>query len=156
MEIQYGMHLNMVSSPCKLIPRVPSIKLVRDAKLKHVSAVRLVEFLCSQALANNDSEFWRSFASVNVIFDAASSGIVEILRICFRFFPDMVWNHMPHGGYATQIAIENRQEKVFSFLCKMPTISKMQVMQVESGYRQDYVASSHLAAKFAFQVESIP
>ncbi|CAJ2640912.1 unnamed protein product [Trifolium pratense] len=155
-ELEYG---NTIWNALEF---VPSIKLVRDAKLRHVSAVRLVEFVCSQALTKNDCRFWQSDRIVNVIFDATSSGIVEILRICFRFFPDMVWNHMPNGGYVTQIAIENRQEKVFSFLCKMPTISIMQVMQIMSSTTtfqhkdSDYPPTSHLAARFASQVESIP
>jgi hypothetical protein len=114
--------------------------------------VRLVEFLCSQASAKNDCQFWQSFVSAEIILSATSSGIVEILRICFLFFPDLIWSHMPNEGYVAQIAIKNRQEKVFSLLCKMPTICKMQVLTLdESGN-----ATSHLAARLASQVESIP
>ncbi|MCH96154.1 ankyrin repeat protein, partial [Trifolium medium] len=137
----------------KLIPRVPSIKLARDAKLRHVSAVRVVEFVCSQVSANNDSQFWQS-PNVGIIFNAISSGIVEIVSICFRLFPDLVWTHNPNEGYAAQVAIRNRQEKVFSLLCKMPSICKMQVMHIfTSG---PYTSTSHLAARFASQVKSIP
>jgi hypothetical protein len=115
--------------------------------------VRLVEFLCSQASAKNDCQFWQSFVSAEIILSATSSGIVEILRICFLFFPDLIWSHIPNEGYVAQIAISNRQEKVFSLLCKKPTICKMQVLTLdESKY-----ATSHLAAtRFASQVDLIP
>ncbi|XP_004500133.1 uncharacterized protein [Cicer arietinum] len=130
---------------------VPSIKLLRDTKLKHVSAVRLVEFVSSQASTKNDNQFWQSFVSADIIFSATSSGIVEILRICFQFFPDLVWTHMPNEGYVAQIAIKNRQEKVFSLLCKMPIICKLLVLALDESQN----TTSHLAARFASQVESI-
>ncbi|GAU41043.1 hypothetical protein TSUD_280200 [Trifolium subterraneum] len=131
---------------------VPSIKFVRDAKLRDASSVRLVEFLCSQASAKNDCQFWQSFMSADIIFNATSSGIVEILRICFQFFPDLVWTHIPNEGYVAQVAIKNRQEKVFSLLCKMPTICNMQVLALDESNN----ATSHLAARIAPQVESFP
>ncbi|KAK2394032.1 hypothetical protein P8452_15916 [Trifolium repens] len=146
-ELEYG---NTIWNALQTL--VPSIKLVRDAKLRHVFAVRLVEFLCSQASAKNDCQFWQSFVSADIIFNATSFGIVEILRICFQFFPDLVWTHMPNEGYVAQIAIKNRQEKVFSFLRKMPTICKMQVLALDESNN----ATSHLAAGFASQVKLIP
>ncbi|KAK2441997.1 Ankyrin repeat family protein [Trifolium repens] len=147
-ELEYG---NTIWNALQTL--VPGIKLVRDAKLRHVSSVRLVEFLCSQASAKNDCQFWQSFVSADIILRATSSGIVEILRICFLFFPDLIWSHIPNEGYVAQIAISNRQEKVFSLLCKKPTICKMQVLTLdESKY-----ATSHLAAtRFASQVDLIP
>ncbi|MCH81199.1 ankyrin repeat-containing protein [Trifolium medium] len=147
-ELEYG---NTIWNVLQTL--VPSIKLARDAKLRHVSAVRVVEFVCSQVSANNDSQFWQS-PNVGIIFNAISSGIVEIVSICFRLFPDLVWTHNPNEGYAAQVAIRNRQEKVFSLLCKMPSICKMQVMHIfTSG---PYTSTSHLAARFASQVKSIP
>ncbi|XP_061360957.1 uncharacterized protein LOC133304895 [Gastrolobium bilobum] len=122
---------------------VPSIKLVRDAKLRHVSAVRLVEFVCSQVSTMNDSEFWQSFVSADIIFNATTAGIVEILRICFHFFPDLVWIHMPNEGYVAQIAIKNRQEKVLSLLCKMPIICNLLVSTLDESQN----TTSHLAAR---------
>ncbi|AET00367.1 putative ankyrin repeat-containing domain, PGG domain-containing protein [Medicago truncatula] len=130
---------------------VPSIKLVRDTKLRHVNAVRLVEFVSSQASNLNDCQFWQSFVSADIIFSATSSGIVEILRICFRFFPDLIWTHMPNEGYVAQIAIKNRQQKVFSLLCKMPIIFKLLVLALDESQN----TTSHLAARLASQVESI-
>jgi hypothetical protein len=128
------------------------IEEVKYIKLRHLSAVRLVELIFSQASTMNDYKFLQSFVSPEIIFSATSSGIVETLRICFQFFPDLVWSHDPKEGWVAQIAIKNRQEKVFSLLCKMPTICKMQVLTLdESGN-----ATSHLAARLASQVESIP
>lgn len=99
------------------------MKHVRDTKLRHLSAVRLTEFVFSQASAMNDYQFYESFVSADIIFNATSSGIVEILRICFQFFPDLVWTHIPNEGYVIQIAIKNRQEKVFNLLREMPIIA---------------------------------
>ncbi|CAI8596674.1 unnamed protein product [Vicia faba] len=130
---------------------VPSIKLIRDTKLRHVYAVRLVEFVSTQASTMNDNQFWQSFVSADIIFSATSSGIVELLTICFRFFPDLVWTRIPNEGYVAQIAIKNRQEKVFSLLCKMPIICKLLVLALDESQN----TTSHLAARFAPQVESI-
>jgi hypothetical protein len=120
--------------------------------------VRLFEFVCSQASAMNDCQFWISFVNANIILNATTWVIVEILRICFRFYPDMVWTRMPNEGSVAQIAIKNRQEKVFSLLCKMPTICKMQVMPLSilDNELENYASTSHMAATLASQVESIP
>lgn len=123
----------------KLVPR---IKLVRDTKLRHKSALRLVEYVCSQALIMNSSLFWQSFISADILYNTISSGIVEILRIYFQFFPDLIWTKMPYEGYIMQVAIKNRQEKVFSLLCKMP-IGKLLVLVVDESQN----TTSHLAAR---------
>ncbi|KAG4923826.1 hypothetical protein GYH30_049418 [Glycine max] len=124
---------------------VPGIKLVRETKLRHISSVRLVEFVCRQVSTTNDSEFWQSHMSADIIFNATSSGIVEILRICFQFFPDLVWTHMPHEGFVAQIAIKNRQEKVFSLICEMPVVCKFLILALDESQN----TTSHLAARFA-------
>ncbi|KAL2322742.1 hypothetical protein Fmac_027121 [Flemingia macrophylla] len=124
---------------------VPGIKLVREAKLRHTSAVRLVEFVCTQVSNTNDSQFWQSFVSANIVFNATAAGIVEILRVCFQFFPDLVWTHLPNEGFVAQIAIKNRQEKVFSLLCRMPVICKFLVLTIDESQN----TTSHLAARFA-------
>lgn len=107
--------------------------------------MRLVEYVCSQVSTMNDSQFWQSFVSADIIFNATSSGIVEMLRICFQFFPDLVWTYMPNEGYIAQVAIKNRQEKVFSLLCKMPIICKTFILVVDESQN----TTSHLAARFA-------
>ncbi|XP_027341138.1 uncharacterized protein LOC113854380 [Abrus precatorius] len=124
---------------------VPSIKLAREAKLRHLSAVSLVEFVCSQVSTVNNSEFWQSFVSADIIFNATSSGIVEMLRICFQFFPDLVWTRLPNEGFVAQIAIHNRQEKVFSLLCKMPIICKFLMLALDESQN----TTSHIAARFS-------
>ncbi|XP_024635790.1 uncharacterized protein [Medicago truncatula] len=130
---------------------VPSLKLVRDTKLRHVSAVRLVELVFSQASTLNDYQFWQSFVSPDIIFNATSSGIVEILKTCFLFFPDLVWTHIPNEGYVVQIAIKNRQEKVFNLLREMPIICNLLVLALDESNN----TTSHLAARVASQAESI-
>ncbi|KAK7305200.1 hypothetical protein VNO77_43101 [Canavalia gladiata] len=124
---------------------VPSIRQVREAKLRHLSAVRLVEFVCSEVSTMNDSQFWQSFVHPEIIFNATSSGIVEILKICFQFFPDLVWTHVPNEGNVAQIAIMNRQEKVFSLLFKMPIICKFLILTLDESQN----TTSHLAARIA-------
>ena len=108
-------------------------------------SVKLVEYVCSQVLTMNDPQFWQSFVSADIVFNATSSGIVEILSICFQFFPDLVWTHMPNEGYVAQIAIKNRQEKAFSLICKMPIICKILVLALDESQN----TTSHLAARFA-------
>nr|KYP37841.1 Ankyrin repeat-containing protein At3g12360 family [Cajanus cajan] len=129
----------------RCIYHFPGIKLVREAKLRHTSAVRLVEFVCTQVSTTNDSQFWQSFVSADIVFNATTSGIVEILRVCFQFFPDLVWTHIPNEGFVAQIAIKNRQEKVFSLLCKMPIICKFLMLAIDESQN----TTSHVAARFA-------
>ncbi|XP_027191427.1 uncharacterized protein [Cicer arietinum] len=62
-----------------------------------------------------------------------------------------IWNALQNLGYVVQTAIKNRQEKVFSLLCKMPIICKLLVM----AFNQPQNTTSHLAARFVSQVESI-
>ncbi|MED6205437.1 hypothetical protein PIB30_017662 [Stylosanthes scabra] len=124
---------------------VPSIKHLRDVKLRQVFSVRLVEHICSQASTMSNTQFWQSFVSKDILFNATSCGIVEILRICFRFFPDLVWTHDPNEGYIAQVAIRNRQEKVFGLICKMPVISKILILAVDESLN----TTSHLAARSA-------
>jgi hypothetical protein len=113
--------------------------------------VRLVEFVLSQASTMNDYQFWQSFVSPEIIFSATSSGTVEILRICFRFFPDLVWTHIPNEGYVVQVAIKYRQKKVFRFLCKMPIICDLLVLALDESNN----TTSHLAARFSPNIESV-
>ncbi|CAJ2640899.1 unnamed protein product [Trifolium pratense] len=151
-ELEYG---NTIWNALQTL--VPSLKLVRDAKLRHVYAVRLVEFFCSQTSTENDRKFWESPVAASMICIAASFGIVEILSICFRSFPDLVWSHNRNEGYVAEIAINNRQEKVFSLLCKMPTICKMQVLGIRPPPDYDVRhTSAYEAAKLATKIESIP
>ncbi|KAL4343269.1 hypothetical protein HN51_061570 [Arachis hypogaea] len=123
----------------------PSIKHLRDAKLRQVFSERLVEHVCSQASTMSNTQFWESFVSMEIIYNATSSGIVEILRICFQFFPDLVWTRIPNEGYIVQIAIKYRQEKVFGFICKMPIISKILILALDESHN----TTSHLAARSA-------
>ncbi|KAG2394722.1 uncharacterized protein HKW66_Vig0079030 [Vigna angularis] len=124
---------------------VPGIKLVRETKLRHASAARLVELVCTQVSNLNDTEFWQSFVSADIVFNASSSGIVEILRISFQFFPDLVWSHLPNEGYVAQTAIKYRQEKVFSLVCNMPIVCKFLILALDESQN----TTSHLAARFA-------
>ncbi|XP_045821446.1 uncharacterized protein LOC123914367 isoform X2 [Trifolium pratense] len=128
----------------------PGLKIIRDKKLRHLSAVKLAEFVFSQASTMNDYQFWQSFVSPEILFSATSSGIVEILETCFQFFPDMVWTRIPNEGYLVQIAIKNRQKQVFSFLCKMPIMCKLLVLAIDESNN----TTSHLAARFSSQVDS--
>jgi hypothetical protein len=114
--------------------------------------VRLVEFVFSQASTINDYQFRQSFVTPEIIFSATSYGIVEILKTCFRIFPDLVWTHIPNEGYLIQIAINNREEKVFRLLCKMPIICKLlAVLALDESNK----TTSHLAARFSSKTESI-
>jgi hypothetical protein len=99
----------------------------------------------------NDYKFLQSFVSPEILCSATSFGIVEILENCFQCFPDLVWTHIPNEGYVVQIAIKNRQEKSFSFLCEMPIICKLLVLELDESLN----TISHLAARRSSQVESI-
>jgi hypothetical protein len=113
--------------------------------------VKLAEFVFAQASTMNDYQFWQSFVSPEILFRATSSGIVEILETCFKFFPDLVFTHIPNEGYLVQIAIKNRQEQVFTLLCKMPIMCKLLVLAIDESNN----TTSHLAARVSPKVESV-
>jgi hypothetical protein len=127
------------------------IEEVKYVKLRHLSAVRLVELIFSQASTMNDYKFLQSFVSPEIIFSATSSGIVEILKTCFHFFPHLVWTHIPNEGNVVQIAIKYRQAKVFSLLRKMPIICKLLVLELDESQN----TTSHIAARFSSQIDPI-
>jgi hypothetical protein len=127
------------------------IEEVKYVKLRHLSAVRLVELIFSQASTMNDYKFLQSFVSPEIIFSATSSGIVEILKTCFHFFPHLVWTHIPNEGNVVRIAIKYRQEKVFSLLRKMPIICRLLVLELDESQN----TTSHIAARFSSQIDPI-
>ncbi|WJX31572.1 hypothetical protein P8452_19986 [Trifolium repens] len=144
-ELEYG---NTIWNALQTL--FPGLKVTRYIKLRCLSAVKLAEFVFAQASTMNDYQFWQSFVSPEILFRATSSGIVEILETCFKFFPDLVWTHIPNEGYLVQIAIKNRQEQVFTLLCKMPIMCKLLVLAIDESNN----TTSHLAARFSSREES--
>ncbi|GAU41205.1 hypothetical protein TSUD_128810 [Trifolium subterraneum] len=144
-ELEYG---NTIWNALQTL--FPGLKVMRNRKLSHLSAARLVEFVFSQASNMNDYQFWQSFVSPEILFSATSYGIVEILETCFQYFPDLVWTHIPNEGYLVQIAIKSRQQQVFGLLCKMPIMCKLLVLAIDESNN----TTSHLAARFSSRVET--
>ena len=108
--------------------------------------MQLVEYVCSQALNINDSQSWQSFISADILSNATASGVVEILKICFEFFPDLALTYVPKEGYLVHLAIKNRQEKVFSLLRKMSICKNFILVVVDAESKN---TTSHLAARLA-------
>lgn len=85
------------------------------------------------------------FLTTKVLYEAGSSGIIEILKTCYRFFPDLVWLPVTNDEqFLIHIAIRYRQEKTFNLFCETKSRNKI----ASSGLINSETIL-HLAAKLA-------
>ncbi|KAI9187520.1 hypothetical protein LWI28_029005 [Acer negundo] len=117
------------------------LKQVREEKLKHVYAVELVNHICKQVFDSKTFEETMEFFNSPGPFLplAAEVGIVEFIRTCLQYFPDLIF-----VDNLLQVAIEYRQAKIFNLIKEMPAIA----LQLNLGI-QESGTTLHLVAKLA-------
>ncbi|XP_048133988.1 uncharacterized protein LOC125314818 [Rhodamnia argentea] len=107
----------------------PPVQSIHDAKLRHKAAVELAKLVCAEISYMKTSEILTFFKEDTVIFRATSKGIVELLEICLKSFPELIWTTVDGKSWLT-IAVEHRQEEVCRLflaansannLCVIPT-----------------------------------
>ncbi|KAK0596042.1 hypothetical protein LWI29_012254 [Acer saccharum] len=126
----------------------PSMKMVRDAKLKHECGVELVNHVCMQLYSMNFQEMKDFLQNPRIMSSAVTSGIEEIVRILLLHFPDLMDGFVSkeYPRNILQAAIEYRQEKIFNIIKETyPSQTKnLSTYEVESGN-----TTLHLAGKLA-------
>ncbi|KAL5802140.1 hypothetical protein ACOSQ4_030445 [Xanthoceras sorbifolium] len=125
----------------------PSIKMVRDAKLKHIYAVELVNHVCTQLSSMSFQQIIQFLDNPKPIMGiAVAGGIEEIVRTLLQHFPDLIEYNVMLERNILQVAIEYRQEKIVNIIKKSSRIATMNLC----GYvREAGNTTLHLAGKLA-------
>ncbi|XP_038710607.1 uncharacterized protein LOC120005182 [Tripterygium wilfordii] len=104
---------------------VPGIKQIRNKKLRHKHALKLVHFVCKQVTTMTTTEVFQYFVTHATLAVATMSGVVEIVSVCLQYFPDLLW--FPFENQTLMhFAVEHRQEKIFNLLYARTAINKQQ------------------------------
>ncbi|KAK0595781.1 hypothetical protein LWI29_009921 [Acer saccharum] len=105
---------------------VAYVEKVRDAKLKHESAVELVNYVCQQLSSMSFQEIMDFLQNPkNIMSSAVIDGIEEIVRALFQNFPDLIDLGLMPEGNILQTAIKHRQEKIVNIIKEnFPTATK--------------------------------
>jgi len=72
----------------------PFIKRIGELKCKHHCSLRLAELFLTEMKENlDDSEILEKLLTSDVVLDAASRGVFEIVDLCLKYFPELLWNN---------------------------------------------------------------
>ncbi|XP_048133984.1 uncharacterized protein LOC125314816 [Rhodamnia argentea] len=91
----------------------PPVQRIRDAKLRDEAAVELAKLVCAEISCKKTTEILQFFKGNESISSATSEGIVEILEVCLKSFPELIWTTFDGKSWLA-IAVEHRQEEVCS------------------------------------------
>ncbi|KAK2653769.1 hypothetical protein Ddye_013625 [Dipteronia dyeriana] len=126
----------------------PTVKMVRDAKLKHECAVELVNHVCTQLSSMSFQQIADFLQNPNrIMASAVTGGIEEIVRTLFLHFPDLMMDVqlMPERNIL-QAAIEYRQVKIVNMLKEIhPSATK----NISSHMLKSGNTTLHLAGELA-------
>ncbi|XP_038710604.1 uncharacterized protein LOC120005181 isoform X2 [Tripterygium wilfordii] len=104
---------------------VPGIKRIRNKKLRHKHALKLVHFVCKQVTTMSTPEIFEYFVTHAILAVATISGVVEIVSVCLQYFPDLLWFPIENQTIM-HFAVEHRQENIFNLLYARTAINKQQ------------------------------
>ncbi|KAK3220475.1 hypothetical protein Dsin_014445 [Dipteronia sinensis] len=124
-----------------------TIKIVRDAKLKHECAVELVNHACTQL---SSKSFYQIFYFLqnpeHILGTAVCGGIEEFVRILLHHFPNLIHYEVLPERNILQVAVEFRQEKIVDIIKNIsPTTTKI-LCSIELELEN---TNLHLAGKLA-------
>ncbi|KAL2458804.1 Ankyrin repeat family protein [Forsythia ovata] len=122
----------------------PRIKHVYNRKLTHKYSFELIEFVCKQAQLLDNLQTLHFFMDGGVLHQATADGVIEIVEISLKFFPDLLW-YMYNNRSILHCAIENRREKLFNLMIDL------MAQNTFAASKLDEVSNNilHLAAKLA-------
>ncbi|KAI8020027.1 hypothetical protein LOK49_LG04G00125 [Camellia lanceoleosa] len=100
------------------VPPIKHIQHIRELKLKHNQAVKLVKCLCEQVRSLEDLEAYRSLAR-NPLLVAAKLGIHEIIEEIVNSFPEAIFARNADDLYIFELAVIKRHENVFNLLYQL-------------------------------------
>ncbi|XP_031252939.1 uncharacterized protein LOC116110866, partial [Pistacia vera] len=87
------------------------LREVREKKLKHDKALKLVKHLCEEITKNLDHEQASSILEPPLLL-AAELGICEVVEEIIKSFPDAIWFTNDEKQNVFQLAVMNRQEEL--------------------------------------------
>ncbi|KAI3861009.1 hypothetical protein MKX03_026678 [Papaver bracteatum] len=100
------------------LTQVSFIKKVNDQKLINEQASKLVSNMLEQIDATmNKSDVIDFFKKSSLMKTAIEYGTTEVIVKCLKKFPYLLWSEM-EGQTMVQIAIAERNDKIFNFICK--------------------------------------
>ncbi|XP_026454803.1 protein ACCELERATED CELL DEATH 6-like [Papaver somniferum] len=100
------------------LTRVSFIKKVYDQKFINEQASKLVSTMLEQIGATmNKSNVIDFFKQSSLMKTAITYGTTEVIVQCLQKFPYLLWSEM-EGQTMVQIAIAERNDKIFNFICK--------------------------------------
>ncbi|KAK3438810.1 hypothetical protein EUGRSUZ_C03634 [Eucalyptus grandis] len=77
-----------------MLRAAPFIKRIGELKFRHNCSLQLAELLLKEMTKNLDaSEILQNLLTSDVVLDAASRGVFEIVDLCFKYFPELLWNN---------------------------------------------------------------
>ncbi|TXG68604.1 hypothetical protein EZV62_003539 [Acer yangbiense] len=95
----------------------PTIKIVRDTKLKNKCAVKLVDHVCKHLSSMSFIETFNFLQyPYSVMGDAVKAGNEEVVRTLLQYFPDLIDIEALPQRNILQVAIEYRQEKIINIM----------------------------------------
>ncbi|KAI3890445.1 hypothetical protein MKW92_028236 [Papaver armeniacum] len=100
------------------LTQVSFIKKVYDQKFINEQASKLVSTMLEQIGATmNKSDVIDFFKQSSLMKTAITYGTTEVIVQCLKKFPYLLWSEM-EGQTMVQIAIAERNDKIFNFICK--------------------------------------
>ncbi|KAK3220221.1 hypothetical protein Dsin_014191 [Dipteronia sinensis] len=105
-------------------------KKLQDAKLRHKYALELVNFVCKRAKRMPERNIIKFFVNSEILNLATSSGIVEIVKLCLQYFPDLIW-FRKNWNTVLHVAIEHRRESIFNLIYERSAACKLFVQVVD-------------------------
>ncbi|KAI3860405.1 hypothetical protein MKW98_011599 [Papaver atlanticum] len=103
--------------PLTCLTRVPLIKKLCKQKLINKQASELVSSMLEQIdLTKNKSDVLDFFKTSSLMKTAITNGTTEVVELCIQKFPYLIWSEM-EGKSMVQIAVRERNEKAFNFIC---------------------------------------
>ncbi|KAF8038504.1 hypothetical protein BT93_B1144 [Corymbia citriodora subsp. variegata] len=103
---------------------VPIIKRVHEVKLRHMAAIELAKQFCIAISYMNIIEIIHFFQMENLLFQATTKGINELVKCCIQFFPELIWI-LPYGKRLINHAVAYRQERTLGLFLKVNSTNEL-------------------------------
>ncbi|XP_048133991.1 uncharacterized protein LOC125314819 [Rhodamnia argentea] len=128
---------------------VPIIKRVHEVKLRHVAAFELAKQICVAISYMNTTEIMNFFQEGELLAQATSRGISEIVKLCTQFFPELIWISLYSRRLRT-LSVEFRQEKIVNLFLRESSNSELSLVPAPIKYDSRWMIyeATHYNPKF--------
>ncbi|KAI3991877.1 hypothetical protein MKX01_012822 [Papaver californicum] len=97
---------------------VPGVRKIYEKKVIHVQALELVKLICPQ-LSNLTDLHLVEVGALGSILNTVSHGIIEYFEELINSSPYLISAANINGAGLMQLAVMNRQEKIYNFMSQM-------------------------------------